>query len=316
MLIVDFSEISYSNILREFQKELNNVRDQDMSLLPMIRHQILNSIRSVNTKFRGKYGELVISCDAQGYWRSNIFPFYKVNRKLKRVDSPFDFDLLAKMVNQIKSELKEYFPYRLIESNHAESDDVIATLSKLHSTDKRYFDKSGLIEDPENVMIYSSDNDFLQLSARYPNVDCYSFKTKKVVSYPDPAEVEKYIIEKCLRGETSDGIPNVISPDNILVRLDDNGKQKLKQKSITEKWVRPIVESGKIPDEIKDKYERNRKLIDFRYIPEEVENRIISTFENYEVKGNNKTMREYFIQHKMMKHLDNILDFPTKHKRV
>lgn len=313
MLIIDFSEISYSNILREFRKELEN---QDQSLLPLIRHQILNSIRSVNTKFRGKYGELVISCDSHSYWRSNIFPFYKVNRKLKKVNSPFDFQLLASMVNQIKGELIEYFPYRIIECKHSESDDVIAVLSKLHSVDERYFDNSGLIKDPDNVMIYSSDNDFLQLSARYPNVDCYSFKTKKVVSYPNPAEVEKYLIDKCLRGETSDGIPNVISPDNVLVRLDEDGNQIMKQKSVTVKWADPILASGDIPENIKDKYMRNRMLIDFKYIPEHIENNIINTFENYTPLGSNKTMREYFIKHKMSKHLDSILDFTTKHKKV
>ena len=313
MLIVDFSEISYSNILREFQNELEK---QDQSLLPLIRHQILNSIRSVNTNFRGKYGELVISCDSHSYWRGNIFPFYKVNRKLKRKKSKFDFDVLARMVNQIKDELKEYFPYRVIECPSSESDDVIAVLSKLHSTDERYFDKSGLITDPENVMIYASDNDFLQLSARYPNIDCYSFKKKKVISYPDASEVEKMLIEKCLQGESSDGIPNVLSPDNILVRLDEDGNQISKQASIKTKWVSDIIESGIIPDEIKAKYLRNRKLIDFKYIPEEVEKRIINTFENYEVRGNNKTMREFFIKNKMAKHLDNILDFTTKRKEV
>ena len=216
MLIVDFSEISYSNILREFRKELLKLNEQDMSLLPIIRHQILNSIRAVNTKFRGKYGELVISCDSHSYWRGDIFPFYKINRQLRKVKSEFDFKLLSNMVTQVKNEIKESLPYRIIDCDYAESDDVIAVLSKLHSVDERYFDQGGLIKDPENVMIYSSDNDFLQLSARYPNVDCYSFKHKKIISYPDPKEVEKYIIEKCLRGETSDGIPNVISPDNIL----------------------------------------------------------------------------------------------------
>lgn len=311
MLIVDFSEISYSNILREFQKELNNLNgEQDMTLLlPLIRHQILNSLRSVNTKFRGKYGELVISCDAQGYWRSNIFPFYKANRHRIKEKSKFDFNLLAKMVNQIKGELKEFFPYRVIEAKMAESDDVIAVLSKLHSVDERYYDTTGLVKDADNVMIYSSDNDFLQLSARYPNVDCYSFKHKKVISYPDPKEVEKYLIEKCLRGEAGDGIVNVLSTDTSLVK-------PVKQKSITEVWVRPIVESGIIPKEVEDKYLRNRKLIDFQYIPEEVEKRIIHTFENYEVRGNNSTMRSYFAKHKMMKHLDNILDFTTKRKEV
>jgi hypothetical protein len=163
-------------------------------------------------------------------------------------------------------------------------------------------------------MIYASDNDFLQLSARYSNIDLYSFKHKKVISYPDPTEVENYLLEKCLRGEASDGITNVLSPEDTLVKAALG--QKAKQKQIRTPWVEDIIKTGDIPNEVNDKYLRNRMLIDFVYIPEEIETRIINTYEKYQVTGNMKSMSNYFIQHKLRQHQDNILDFTTKRKEV
>lgn len=294
-ILVDFSQISVGNAMKNLNKELEN---QDHSLLPLIRHQVFNSIKWINKRYSNKYGEIIISCDSRKYWRKKEFPFYKGHRKNNQEKSKIDFDLLFSFVNTIKEELKLNFPYRIIEVPTAESDDVIAVICKHLSTDEKYFVQEGLFSVPPPILICSSDNDFFQLSSRFQNVDQTAIKGFA----PKLKDLELHLMEKCIRGESSDGIPNILSEDNSLV-------DKIKQKSVTVKWITPILESKVIPKELKDKYDRNRKLIDFEFIPLDVCVSIINEFESFIPKGNNGSMFKYFMEQEMMQHLDNVQDF-------
>ena len=188
MIIVDMNQICLASVM--MSQQMSNSNDVDDK---MIRHMILNSIRLYRGMFSEEFGEIVLTYDSKHYWRRDYFEQYKHNRKKGREKDSKDWNAIFECLNQIKSEFKENLPYKMIEVYGAEADDIIATLCK-HFQD-------------EKIMIVSGDKDFIQLQT-YPNVKQYSPILKKHVNGEDP---ETYIKQHILKGDTSDGIPNVLS---------------------------------------------------------------------------------------------------------
>jgi len=175
-----------------------------------VRHMILNSIRMYRSKFIEEYGEVVLAYDSRHYWRKEYFPEYKASRKKGRETDDKDWNKIFEVLNNIKSELKNIFPYKFLEVYGAEADDIIAVLAKKYQNEK--------------VMIVSGDKDFIQLQ-KYKNVKQYSPTQKKYVSGIDPYT---YIKEHVLRGDKGDGVPNVLSPDQTFVN-------EIRQKPLSKK---------------------------------------------------------------------------------
>ena len=69
-----------------------------------VRHSILNTIRAFNVKFKEEYGEMVLCADAADPWRRDIFPNYKHQRRVGRVESQIDWDGLFKIMSDIREE--------------------------------------------------------------------------------------------------------------------------------------------------------------------------------------------------------------------
>ena len=167
----------------------------------MVRHMILNSLRMYRERFFDEFGELVICYDSKHYWRREYYPEYKASRKKTRETSGHDWNNIFGCLNSIKEELTESFPYKVIEVYGAEADDIIASLCMEHASSC------------PNILILSGDKDFVQLH-KYKEVKQYSPVTKKFINGPDPIE---YLYEHILKGDVSDGVPNVLSPDNTFV---------------------------------------------------------------------------------------------------
>ena len=107
MIIVDYSQTIISNLMAE----LGGRKDVELEV-NLLRHMVINTIRSHYTKFKDEYGEMVIACDSKSYWRKEVFPFYKANRKKIREESGYDWNTIFDTINLLKSELKQFFPYR------------------------------------------------------------------------------------------------------------------------------------------------------------------------------------------------------------
>jgi hypothetical protein len=254
----------------------------------LIRHMVLNSLRKYIKQFR-KYGTVIIACDSlNGYWRKDIFPFYKAHRKKDREASKFDWKLIFNTINTLKEELKDNFPYKVIEVTGAEADDIIAILVK------EYRD--------EDILILSSDKDFVQLQ-KYKNVKQYSPILKRFITTPNP---HKYIREHIIKGDRGDGVPNFLSSDNVFVI---GNRQKPISKTKLEKWVNdptwPSVQHG-VTDNMARGFSRNQQLVDLDFIPENIKQAILEEHEN--VKPCNRTkMLNYFIS-KKLKSLIAVID--------
>lgn len=264
--------------------------------LDIVRHVVLNCILSYKLKYQKKFGKnVVIACDGPKYWRKKYYQYYKANRKKAVEESTFDWEFLYKCLGQIKQDLIDYFPYKVINVEGAEADDVIACLTKELRTE---FGKM------EPVVIISSDYDMSQLQ-KYDNVVQYSPSIKKEVNLTK-AEVKAYIIKSTLKGQTKDGIPNIKQADDALVIEDRKRAPSITQTLIDKFTVEGI---SCLTEEEQKNYERNRTLFDFDMIPKEIHDLIINTYENTVPKNDRMGMMNYLINNRCSQLLNSLEDF-------
>ena len=284
MILVDMNQISLASVMMHL-----NITKRDSVEPGMVRHMILNSLRMYRQMFNEEYGELVICYDSKHYWRRDYYPEYKASRKKSRDSSGHDWDDIFEFLNMMKEEIKDNFPYKVLEVYGAEADDIIATLC--HELE---FDNG-------KTLILSGDKDFVQLQ-KYRNVTQYSPITKKFVNGIDPNE---YLYEHVLKGDTGDGVPNVLSPDNTFV---DGLRQKpLSKKKIAE-WAGPMCEQMLPNDEVKRNYQRNKKLIDLTESPDELFMECKKAYDDAP-EGDRSKLLNYFIKNRLQELMSNIGDF-------
>jgi 5'-3' exonuclease len=293
MIVVDFNQTAISNLMME----LGNRKDIQVEL-PLLRHMILNSIRSYKQKFGKEYGELVIACDNQTYWRKGHFKYYKAGRKKAREDSGLDWKQIFEALNTIRTELELFFPYKVINVEGAEADDVIAVLAEWSQTNDM---RNGLFEEPKPFLVMSGDHDFIQLQ-KYENVKQFSPIQKKYVK-PDISP-EKYIFEHIIRGDKGDGIPNVLSADDSIVT---GTRQKSILQTKIDIWYK---DPEQMPQdaEFKKNYIRNKDLVSFDNIPKNIKESIINSYVDQPTKDKSKLLN-FFFEHKMKNMLELIEEF-------
>lgn len=282
MILVDFNQVCISNFMMQVGNHTNLKIEEDL-----VRHMVLNTLRMVHTKFKEKYGEMILCADSNRYWRRDFFPHYKANRKKDRESSDVDWNALFKFLNMLRDEIKENFPYKVLKVTGAEADDVIGTLVK-HFHDKE-----------DKILIVSSDKDFVQLQ-KYSNVAQWSPKTKNFIRTSDP---KAYVFEHILKGDRGDGIPNFLSADDTFVT---NKRQKpLSSKKIELVKVNGIESVGQsaLPG-----FYRNQQLVDLDYIPVELQEQIILEYDNVVPPSRSKLLN-YFVKHKLKNLTESIGDF-------
>ena len=287
MILVDFNQVVISNFMIQVGAHTNIPLDESM-----LRHMILNAIRSYRQKFVEDFGELVICCDSKRYWRKEVFPFYKASRKKDRQSSGVDWNTMFTTLNKVRQELMDVFPYKTILIDGAEADDIIGCIARNVTNEK--------------ILILSSDKDFIQLHIN-PNVKQYSPVLKKFVRHENP---EIYLKEHIVKGDRGDGIPNINSPDGVFV---DGGRQKPVRKKILEELtcldIDMIENSEHLEkDMLKRNWMRNRQLIDLTVIPEEIENSIMSSYNNYEL-NDRSGLFNFFIEKRLNNLMESIGEF-------
>ena len=280
------NQIALANLMMNLNMNKSKEVDENM-----VRHMILNSIRMYRQEYKQEYGEPVLTWDSKHSWRRDYFPQYKASRRKGREKSTLDWDKIFTVLNNIKQEIKENLPYKNLEIYGAEADDIIGVLIK---DPKKWF--------TEKRMIISGDKDFIQLQ-KYPFVQQWSPITKKAVNGYDP---DVYIQEHILKGDTSDGIPNVLSPDNTFT-------EGLRQRPLSRKKIESWVSANTkyIPtwsDEVKRNSQRNNTLIDLTNTPEDIEDKILKEYKNAP-SGNRGKLLNYFMKYKLRELTENIGEF-------
>jgi len=282
MIILDFNQVAIANLMVQGTRNLEINEN-------LLRHMILNSIRMNRVKFSAEYGEMIVACDATDNWRKKYFPYYKASRKVSRDASSIDWTEMFRILNKIREELAQYFPYPTIRVETAEADDVIATLCHEHGRE--------LGGDP--ILILSGDKDFQQLQ-RYANVSQYDPTRKRWIRCADP---DRFLLEHILKGDASDGIPNVLSSDDTFVA-------QARQKPLRSKFLDKILDEGTdaMDAELLRNYERNKVLIDLDCVPENIASQALSIYREQSNKGRDKLFN-YFIKHKLKNLTEVITEF-------
>lgn len=286
MILVDLNQVLLSGLMAQIAGQKKVKLEEDL-----VRHMVLNILRNHLRTFRKDYGEVVLCSDNRKYWRKEVFPFYKAGRKKTRDKSDLDWHMIFDMMAKFKVELKENFPYKVIDVEGAEADDIIGTLVPRHIAH-------------ENILILSSDGDFPQLQ-RYNGgkyeVKQYNPPQKKFIKAADPLLELK---EKIIRGDKGDGIPNILSPSDCFVR-------DIRQKAITQGKLTELMatdfDSDNTLEDLCIGFARNRTLIDLSYIPPEIKQAIINSYE--ETKPAKGKILNYLIAHKLKGLIEVIEEF-------
>jgi 5'-3' exonuclease, N-terminal resolvase-like domain/T4 RNase H, C terminal len=285
MIIVDFNQVMISNLMMQLGNHTNIPIEEGL-----FRHMVINSLRSYKQKFGDEYGEMVIACDDKNYWRKQIFPYYKANRKKNREESEINWTQVFEIFNKIKQEIKENFPYPVIQVDSAEADDIIASLVKKFSNDLNY---------GKSILILSGDKDFVQLQTQ-ANVKQYDPVRKKWINHDNP---ERFLLEHILKGDAGDGIPNVLSDDDTFV-------SDKRQKPLTQKKINKIYNDGAVLlDSVIDRnFMRNKHMVDLSMVPDSIRDEVVNKYLSEQGKDKSKLFN-YFINYKLKNMMENIGDF-------
>jgi|TARA_R110002074_G_scaffold241138_1_gene412846 hypothetical protein len=293
MILVDLNQVMISNLMAQIGSHTNIDLDENL-----LRHMVLNALRGYKNKFSNEYGELVICCDSTNIWRKDVYPYYKAHRKKARQDSDLDWSSLFESLNKIRDELKEFFPYKHIQIDKAEADDIIGVICHEHG--------AVLGDGAEKILIMSGDKDFAQLQI-HTNVYQYDPVRKRKLRHDKP---ESYLVEHILKGDRGDGIPNVLSQDDCFVA---GIRQKPLRQTVINKITEAISALGGInnvdgsTEEWVPNFIRNRELVDLNRTPEYLRSQVLEEF-NKPTQSRGKLFN-YFIKSKLTNLMESISEF-------
>ena len=296
MIIVDYNQTAIGS----FMAEIKGRSDVEVNL-PLLRHMIINTIRSYNKRWSNDYGHLVIACDNRHYWRKKEFPYYKAGRRGASLASALDWGEIFNALNIVRYELAEVFPYPVIDVDGAEADDVIGTLAEYSQT---LGEPGPLFEDevtPDPFLIVSGDHDFKQLQ-KFPNVRQYAPAQKKWVKITEPAH--QVLMEHIITGDKGDGIPNMFSDDDTFVT---GTRQRPIKKTLLAKWKTMKPEEFVNGDGAHG-YNRNSLLVDLTRTPQDIKDAIIHSYTS-QTNKDKSALLDYFNKHRMRQMVDVIDEF-------
>ena len=283
-MLVDLNQVLISNLMQHL-KQITKSHEMNEDL---IRHMCINTIRANVKQFKSKYPNVVICCDNKKYWRRDFFPFYKSQRKHDREASGLDWNMIFETLNKIRDELKENFPYKVLDVDGAEADDVIAVLAARLSAHG-------------NILILSSDKDFGQLQ-KYSNVTQYSPILKRFIKIDDP---KTFIKEHIIKGDRGDGVPNFLSADNTFAMGE---RQKVISSKKLQEWIAKDATEFCSTDVMLRGYKRNQTLVDFDYIPNDIQEKVVKAFDETK-PATKQEMLNYFIEKGLKVMIESVSDF-------
>jgi hypothetical protein len=294
-ILIDFSQVVIARL--QADENIDKLGPNDIGL---IKHMILTSILAQKKKFGKQYGDIVLCFDGKNYWRKDYFPYYKAKRKQGREESGIDWNTIYNAMDEMHDELIANFPYKVIKVEGAEGDDVIGCLVKWFQTNE--LTQQGLMNDPQPIMIVSADGDHIQLQ-KYGNVKQWSTKMKKFL-VPD-MPINDFIVEHICKGDTGDGVPNILSADNCIA-------DGIRQKSFMKKRLPDFFKHGIDAcqnDEERRNYIRNQKLVDYDCIPQKINDIIVQCYISQTPVKSKTRIMNYFMKNRMKLLLDSANEF-------
>lgn len=299
MIIVDFSQVLLASVFA-FSSDFQKGQDTD-KMKDILRHVLHRSLLVYKKNYTSEYGEMIIACDGRKYWRKEVFPYYKANRKKNREESTLDWDNVFEHMTTMKAELREIFPWKVIEVPEAEGDDIMGVMTK-YALENGTGD--GLFDEPKPVLLITSDGDMKQLHT-LGNVRQWSPHQKKFISKP----AKDFLLDKIIRGDAGDGVPSVLSPDDWFTNPAYDG---VRAKPVTKAVIERFSKGLGLSEEEKTRYERNRVMVDLNCIPESVTKSIIEQYENAKPSRNTMKILTFLQSVRAKQLIENIQEYIVK----
>lgn len=289
LILVDFNNLMYIVVFSKYLVDKYKGITTDQMTQAKMEELIRDSLKMTFNKvfnileWNQEYQvDILFAKDGYKLWRrERLFQEYKAHRKSKRDASPVDFELVYNVFDEVWEQLKSVLPFRFITLNGIETDDVIyeTIMSEYDSYD--------------HFQIYSADGDFVQI-LRNKKVELYNPKTKE---FHNPEDSEFELFEKIIRGDKSDGIPNIYA-DSITERQKPIFTTRIKSWHDNKNDFKEYLK--KEPKETQRRFVRNKRLIDMRDIPEDIKRQIRQALvvprTEFNLKNYLSTAKKYYIQ--------------------
>lgn len=220
MILIDYSSILHRMIYAS-TKDVTVIDGEKIpteNFIEFTMHLVLHELYSIEQQYSREYGEMVICLDKSnnGYWRTDVYKYYKQSRKESREISPYNWNEIYKFSNIMLECIENNLPWKVVCVDRAEADDLMLVLS-------RYFNER------EKILIHCPDKDLIQAQIGAPNVKQYSALTKKwVVPEHKSTDMNKWIMEHVCLGDESDGVPRIFD----FTEFTDSFKEYLISKNV------------------------------------------------------------------------------------
>jgi hypothetical protein len=294
-ILVDFSPVVHAAIMVFYSDLESSTEDQVQNI---IRHAALTTIKSYKKNYGAEYGELIIAVDSGNIWRKDYFQEYKYKRSEDKKESSINWPFIFKCINELSEDLKNYFPYKVIQVDRTEADDIIAVLAKYINENEG----DGLFNSDPKILIISGDKDFKQL--HYINNLTQYRPIQK--DFSKDTTYKKHLINSFIAtGDSGDGVPSVLSPDNVF-------KDKIRQKPLRAERLAEFTTMGREAcrtDDERKQWDRNQLMVDFDYIPDGLKKCIINKYITYNVVKDKTRTMQYLINKNCRLLLDDLQDF-------
>ena len=322
MIIIDFQHLSYRNLYTCLYnvnpKKINDKYDTD-EFIGVYFYQMLSSLNKISKEF-SEYGEIIIGLDGFHNWRKQIVEReYKNTRAKARKESDVNFSEFFEKQTKFENFLKGFA--KVIRIDRAEADDIGFVLAHYLK---------------EKTLLITSDKDWKQHLIDNPNVDFYDpIKDELIENCPQiQNELKMFRIKHILLGDKVDEVPNVMfhtelhkefinylnelkldinTPTELEIFIEKNGDEILQNYNgeiyrtprFGEKSAEKLISNPTefIHKKIKDKkkfyknFHINRKLIDSRKIPKDIQTEIINTYKNTKLeKADKEFLEKYNLQ--------------------
>ena len=289
LLMIDLNHVAY-RCLFAIHKDIPQVG------WAYFKHAMFNTIFQMCRRFETE--ELILMVDSKENWRKKIHPEYKDNRKENRdKKEDIDWNEFFNAFNEFVCEVKQYFPFYVLQIKYLEADDIAGILARDWQHKKK--------------IIVTSDGDYLQL-LKYKNIQLFDPMKNKFNTCEDPV---RYLKMKILMGDKGDNIP-AIKPrigEVTAARMVDNPSEittLFEDKTVS--YVNPDGTEVTMGDEYKEKYKKNMALIDLNKTPDVFVKMLHKAIEEYQMPTG-KEIFQYFSKNKFrelitrMEQLDQII---------
>lgn len=265
MILIDYSSIMHRCIhagVKVATQEMIKTDGNDLGMydenggyitklfITITKAFIMQELINVNSTYGRKYGEIVLCFDNKDapYWRKEIYPMYKGQRKSAREESLVNYKEVFAELDQFEIMFSQYSPLPCVNVIRAEADDIILVIAKIFGP-------------KEKILILSPDKDFLQSQRISDNIDQFSPLTKKWLKPENKNEgMEEWILEHVCLGDVADNVPRVIDftlfSENFIAFLEKGGLEVLEPYEFYEMYTK---EKAELLFEKYDVYKTNRK---------------------------------------------------------